>query len=96
MNPQEETARLSARITGRVQGVCFRWETQRTANSLGVSGWVRNCRDGSVELIAEGERHRLEDLLHWLHSGPDMARVDEVSSQWAPYQNEFLSFDIRS
>jgi acylphosphatase len=96
MSAPETESRLAARVTGRVQGVGYRWETRRIAASLGLSGWVRNCRDGSVELIAEGEKPKLEQLLDWLQQGPRMSRVDEVTSHWEPSRREFFSFDIKS
>lgn len=62
-------------ITGRVQGVGFRYHTQRTAQALGLKGWVRNRPDGAVEVWAEGEESALEGLLDWLRHGPPTARV---------------------
>jgi len=67
------------RITGRVQGVFFRQWTADMANRLGVSGWARNCPDGSVEVSASGEPHSVEALIAELRHGPPMAEVDEVA-----------------
>jgi len=72
--------RLSARITGRVQGVGFRNFTQMRARQLGVAGWVRNEQDGSVRLEAEG---------------PRMARVEDVEADWAEATEEFDVFRVR-
>ena len=74
---------IARRVTvhGRVQGVAFRWHTQRQAQQLGVRGWVRNSADGSVEAHLEGESEPVESLLTWLATGPPSARVigvDEV------------------
>lgn len=66
------------RITGRVQGVGFRWWTTRTAGSLGIEGTVRNCPDGSVEVHAAGTPEALDDFEERLHRGPSSARVREV------------------
>lgn len=71
--------RVHARIYGRVQGVYFRASTQARAESLGLVGWVRNRRDGTVELVAEGPRASVEQLMSWVRAGgPEHARVDEV------------------
>lgn len=87
--------RLSARITGRVQGVGFRNFTQMRARQLGVTGWVRNEKDGSVQLEAEGPRGALEDLLEAVHDGPRMARVEDVDADWGDAEDEFDVFRIR-
>lgn len=71
-------------IHGRVQGVCFRDGTQREAVSLGLTGWVRNRDDGTVECLAQGPRTSLDKLLAWLHHGPAAAKVTQVESEWQP------------
>ncbi len=70
--------RVRVRVDGRVQGVWFRASTQKRAVELGVSGWVRNLDNGSVELEAEGEDAAVDALLRWCHMGPPSARVDHV------------------
>ena len=70
--------RVQVRIRGRVQGVFFRAETRSRAESLGLSGWVRNARDGSVEALFEGEPERVDSMVEWSRRGPSGARVDEV------------------
>lgn len=87
--------RLSARITGRVQGVGFRNFTQMRARQLGVTGWVRNEEDGSVRLEAEGPRGALEDLAEAVQEGPRMARVENVDADWSTATNEFDVFRVR-
>lgn len=87
--------RLSARITGRVQGVGFRNFTQRQARQRSLTGWVRNESDGSVRLEAEGPRAALEELLEAVHDGPRMARVDEVDADWSEASDEFEVFRVR-
>ncbi len=67
------------RVSGRVQGVGFRYATLRSAESLGLTGWVRNLADGDVEAEAHGELAVLERFESWLHEGPDHARVAEVT-----------------
>ena len=86
--------RAHAVISGRVQGVFFRVETQRAAERFGVCGWVRNRRDGSVEAVFEGEQHAVDATLNWCQQGPGMARVDKVDVSWQDYTGEFKSFDI--
>lgn len=70
---------VQARVSGRVQGVSFRWYTQEQARRLGVVGWVRNEPDGSVLLHAEGEDEAVDALVAWCHDGPGMARVSSVA-----------------
>ncbi len=65
-------------VTGRVQGVGFRWYVEREARLLGVSGWVRNRADGSVEVLAAGSNDQLNSLYDKLKQGPRAARVDDV------------------
>jgi acylphosphatase len=65
-------------VRGRVQGVGFRWFVEREAHTLGVSGWVRNNADGTVEVLAMGTREQLTGLRGRLRSGPRAARVDAV------------------
>lgn len=67
-----------ARISGRVQGVGYREGCVQQARALGVAGWVRNRRDGSVEALLHGPPERLGRLRAWLHAGPPLARVDSV------------------
>lgn len=87
--------RLEAIVTGRVQGVYFRAHTQRQAEQLGLTGYALNHADGSVAVVAEGERAALEQLLAWLQHGPPAARVAQVSPQWTPATGEFTHFEAR-
>mgnify|MGYP002629708967 CR=1 FL=1 len=89
------TQRLQAQIHGRVQGVWFRGSTQDHAVALGLKGWVRNCPDGTVELVAEGPRDHLEALLAWCHRGPSGARVERVESTWTAAEGGFDDFAVR-
>lgn len=81
-------------IEGRVQGVWFRDSTRRQASMLGVTGWVRNRPDGSVEVLAEGPEKAVKRLIAWCHAGPSAARVDRVKEHHEPSLGEFKSFDI--
>ena len=80
MTSTEKTAALAHRyvVRGRVQGVGFRWFVEREAHILGISGWVRNNSDGSVEVMAQGTREQLLGLRSRLRQGPRSARVDDV------------------
>ena len=90
----EKQARAHAIISGRVQGVFFRVETQRAAEGFGVFGWVRNKRDGTVEAIFEGAQQNVDAVLDWCRQGPSMSRVDNVDVNWQDYTGKFKSFDI--
>lgn len=94
-NATDTTQRLSARITGRVQGVGFRNFTQHTARDLGLTGWVRNEPDGSVRLEAEGPRSALNDLHEAVQQGPRMARVEAVQADWQGADGDFETFRVR-
>lgn len=87
--------RVHAFISGRVQGVGFRASTRRVANRLGVKGWVKNLADGRVEVVAEGEKDRIEKFIDFLHDGPSMARVENVQITEERNREEFESFSIR-
>jgi acylphosphatase len=93
--PDEKTTRIHVRIEGRVQGVGFRYFVLEAAQSLGVSGWVRNRWYESVEVIAEGERAALEGLLEALQRGPRMSKVTNVQFEWGEATWEFRGFSIR-
>ena len=73
-------------ITGRVQGVAFRASTVATARALGLSGWVANRADGSVEAVAEGDDADVAAFVRWCHHGPPAARVDRVEVTDEPVQ----------
>jgi acylphosphatase len=91
----EKHQRLHAIVRGRVQGVNFRYTTQAEAARLGLTGWVRNLRDGSVEVLAEGPRPALDQLHTFLQRGPPAAAVSEVRAEWSPATGEFRDFDLR-
>ncbi len=87
--------RLRAIVTGRVQGVYFRAYARREAQRLGLSGYALNRADGRVEVVAEGGRAALEQLLVWLRHGPPDARVDSVAPVWERATGEFAGFEAR-
>jgi acylphosphatase len=88
--------RFHVYISGRVQGVFFRAETQRTAKGFNLTGWVRNIADGRVEALFEGEDTNVDKMIAWCHIGPPAARVDEVLIEEEPCCGEFRDFSIKS
>jgi len=82
-------------VSGRVQGVFFRSETQHEANKRNVSGWVRNLPDGRVEGVFEGERDEVERLIEFCRRGSPGARVTRVEVRWERYTGEFRGFRVR-
>ena len=82
-------------IRGRVQGVYYRYSMVREAQNLGLTGWVRNREDGSVEAMAEGARPAIESLITWSRQGPAGARVDTVDVDWQASEHGFSGFVVR-
>ena len=81
-------------IQGRVQGVWFRDSTRRQAQSLGLSGWVKNLPDGAVEVLVEGDGEQVEKLVSWCSNGPPAADVSELVESQEEWKGEFDSFRI--
>lgn len=90
-----EQKRLEARIYGQVQGVGFRFFARQAARRLNLQGYVRNRQDRSVEVVAEGEKHALEQFLAELKQGPSAATVERVETKWQPNRHTFLGFEVR-
>jgi acylphosphatase len=86
--------RLHAVVHGDVQGVGFRYFVQRKAHQLGLSGWVRNNDNATVELVAEGARDQLEKLKQAVEEGPRAARVDRVDADWSSATGTLGAFDL--
>ena len=82
-------------VSGRVQGVFFRSETEYEAVKRNVCGWVRNLPDGRVEAVFEGEKEAVEELVEFCRRGPRGARVSNVEVQWEEYAGEFKGFRIK-
>ncbi len=98
-NPRERAAQpdpaaFHAVVTGRVQGVGFRYSTIRQAQAWGLVGSVSNRYDGSVEVQAEGPRSSLERLVEWLKRGPPGAHVRDVQVEWLPWSGRFQGFEV--
>ncbi len=87
--------RVHVYISGRVQGVFFRAETQRAAMKFNLTGWVRNMADGRVEAVFEGEDENVDKMLNWCHIGPPRSRVENVTPKEEPYIGEFRDFSIK-
>lgn len=84
-----------ALISGRVQGVSFRYYTYHEALKLGLSGWVRNLWDGRVEALFQGTKSDVERILAWCESGPPAARVDVVQVDWGEAIDPHEGFKVR-
>jgi acylphosphatase len=80
-------------VSGRVQGVFFRLSTKAVADQLGIKGWIKNHKDGSVCLEAEGDESIMPDFIDWCKYGPDDARVDDIVIEEIPSKN-YRNFDI--
>jgi len=91
----EDYVRARLVVSGRVQGVWFRAETQKAALRLGLAGWVRNKRDGTVEAGVEGPRKAVKDLVDWCRTGPPLARVAHVDIAWEEFRGDADTFSIR-
>jgi len=79
------------KIIGQVQGIGFRYAMNHEARKLGITGWVRNCQDGSVEATVSGSREAVEIIISWAHHGPPAASVKHVEISDA--SGEFDRFD---
>ena len=88
------TRRATLRIHGKVQGVFFRESSRAEAVRLGLTGWVRNRADGTVEAVVEGEPTPLEDFIRWCHRGPPSARVSQVERTDGEPSGEFRTFTV--
>ena len=88
-------SRLRAVVHGRVQGVNFRYHTVLAARRLGLTGWVANRWDGTVEIVAEGSPEALGRFQAFLHDGPPSATVSRVDVDWGPPDGGFAHFGVR-
>ncbi len=82
-------------VKGQVQGVAFRAYTLMAAQQLHVNGFVRNLQDGSVEILAEGDRGSLEKLIEWAYNGSPVARVDDVQVSFSEATGKYDDFQVR-
>lgn len=86
--------RVHILVYGQVQGVFFRHQTKEIANKLGILGWVKNTDDGKVEIVAEGEKEKLQELITWCQKGPPFAKVEKVEVEWTKNVERFDGFEI--
>ncbi|HEX3098404.1 MAG TPA: acylphosphatase [Usitatibacter sp.] len=93
MSEPRRTLRLVAH--GRVQGVWFREGMRQEAERLGVAGWVRNRRDGTVEAVAQGSPAAVEALVAWARRGPEAAEVERLDVADAPVEGDLVRFEKR-
>jgi acylphosphatase len=83
-------------VTGKVQGVYFRQNTQMVAMKYGAAGWVRNLPDGRVEAVIEGDEEAVKMVVDWCRHGPSAARVDAIDIKYEIYTGKFASFEVVS
>lgn len=94
-DPSPSRRRVHVVVSGLVQGVGFRFASEREARKLGLSGWVRNLPDGSVEALVEGTPDVVQKFLDWCHVGPSAARVTSVRHRDEPIDRPLTGFGIR-
>ena len=82
-------------IIGKVQGVLYRVNTMNKAKELNLTGYVKNNKDGTVEIIAEGEENNLKNLIIWCYQGSPNANVEKIKENWKNYIGDFNSFEIK-
>ena len=94
MASEGQSVRAHVFVSGRVQGVNYRWYTQRKAQELELTGWVRNLADGRVEAIFEGEEKAVRRAVEWCQVGAPSARVDRVEVSYEEPTGEYSRFRI--
>lgn len=94
MNSQKTESRVHIIVSGIVQGVFFRTKTKEAADRLKISGWAKNKKDGTVEIIAEGDKDSVDRLIQWCRQGPRGALVEDLKLTREEYRGEFNSFNI--
>jgi len=87
--------RVRILVKGTVQGVFFRSNAKREAESLGLTGYAKNMPDGTVEVIAEGPKEKLDELVEFCKKGPEAAEVSKIDVKFEKASNEFESFEVR-
>jgi acylphosphatase len=82
------------RVHGKVQGVGFRFYATRVARRLGLTGWIRNQRDGTVDAAVEGESEKIDEWIEEIREGPRYAEVTSIEQETRPAQGKFTEFDV--
>ena len=90
----ENTLTVNMKITGKVQGVGFRYFVLRQAQELGITGWVSNKSNGDVEALAQGDKEDLDQFIAKVKQGPSFSRVEDVSLNWLIEAEQYFSFEI--
>lgn len=90
----QNKVQIKATITGRVQGVFYRASTKKTADSLGIKGYVKNLANGAVEAVFEGDRPMLTKMMDWCRKGPSAAKVDHVLAKEIETVSDYETFEI--
>ena len=93
-SPPQKPVRAHTFITGKVQGVGYRYSTVNKASQLNISGWVRNLPDGRVEAVFESDREVVEKMINWCHQGPPAAVVQDVSVEYSEPEG-LQGFEVR-
>ena len=93
-SPPKNTLTLNMKITGKVQGVGFRFFVLQQAQKLGINGWVSNKSNGDVEALAQGEKADLELFIAKVKQGPAFSRVEDVSLNWVNEADKYFVFEI--
>jgi len=88
------TVGVQVKVHGLVQGVGYRFYCIRKARSLGLCGWVKNNPDGTVSVVAEGDRSLLEEFIKELKVGPASASVTDIEIAWTPFTGQYQDFEI--
>ena len=88
------TVRAHVFVSGDVQGVFFRRTAKAEAEKLGVVGWIRNRNDGSVEVVAQGEKDKVDKFIEWCKKGPPFAKVENMEVEWRKNIEDFEEFEI--
>ncbi|MFZ2330225.1 MAG: acylphosphatase [Atribacterota bacterium] len=93
----KENDRVCAHIlvSGRVQGVAFRYYARNMAYQLGVGGWIKNLANGQVELVVDGSKNSVNEMIEWCKQGPRMAQVENVEVDWLPCSVEYSHFQVK-
>lgn len=86
---------INIKVYGLVQGVFFRSSAKNIADSLNLTGYVKNSWNGNVEIIAEGDEKKLKKLIEWAKNGPRDARIDKTDIKWDKYTGKFVGFEIQ-
>lgn len=89
------TIRVHVVISGKVQGVFYRASTKEKADTLGITGWVKNMPGGKVEAVFQGDEQQVQKMIEWCWNGPPQSQVIDIKVRREPLSDNFFSFNIR-